>query len=148
MEIFSLLTYAIVAGALIPVQSGVNMQLAKVLGHPLWGALASFCVGTLSLAIYATVTGAKWPTPAQLTQAPYWMWIGGMFGAFFVATAVFVSPRLGATTTVALFVAGQMLMSLLLDHNGAAGFPLHPLNTWRILGAALVVGGVVLIQRF
>jgi transporter family-2 protein len=148
MEVLSLLSYALIAGALIPVQSGVNMQLAKILGHPLWGALASFCVGTLSLAIFATITGTKWPSFTQLTQAPYWMWIGGMFGAFFVATAVFVSPRLGATTTVALFIAGQMVMSLLLDHNGAAGFPVHSLNIWRILGAGLVVSGVVLIQRF
>jgi transporter family-2 protein len=36
MEALSLLFCAIFAGAVLPVQSGLNMQLAKSLGHPLW----------------------------------------------------------------------------------------------------------------
>jgi transporter family-2 protein len=41
-----------------------------------------------------------------------------------------------------------MLMSLVLDHFGWVGFPVHPINAWRIAGAALLLAGVGLIQRF
>lgn len=148
MDLFGMLAYAFVAGALLPVQSGLNMQLAKNLGHPLWGALASFFVGTLVLAGYVVLTGVRLPSLPQMASSPFWMWIGGTFGAFFVAAAVIVSPRLGAGTSVALFVAGQLIMSVLLDHYGAVGFPEHPVNVWRFLGVALIVGGVVLIRFF
>jgi transporter family-2 protein len=58
-----------------------------------------------------------------------------------------LAPRLGAATLVAALVAGQMVASLLIDHYGWVGFAVHPVNPVRILGAALVVGGVVLVQR-
>ena len=148
MELFGLLAYAFLAGSLLPVQAGLNMQLAKNLGHPLLGALASFFIGTIVLIAYALLTGVKVPGPSQLSSSPYWMWIGGIMGAFYVAATVILSPRLGAATTIALFVAGQMLTSIMLDHHGIVGFPAHPANIWRMLGAALVVMGVILIRMF
>jgi transporter family-2 protein len=57
------------------------------------------------------------------------------------------APRLGAATLVAALVAGQMVASLALDHFGWVGFTVHPIDPWRLLGAALIVGGVVLVQR-
>ena len=63
-----------------------------------------------------------------------------------VATIV-LAPRLGAATLVAAVVAGQMLASVLLDQYGLVGFPVHPLSALRLLGAGLVIGGVMLIQR-
>jgi len=36
---------------------------------------------------------------------------------------------------------------VLIDHFGWVGFAVHPVSPLRILGAVLVVGGVVLVQR-
>jgi len=58
-----------------------------------------------------------------------------------------LAPRLGAATLVAAVVAGQMIASLLLDQYGLLGFPTHPMNGLRVLGAALVIVGVILVQR-
>jgi transporter family-2 protein len=38
-------------------------------------------------------------------------------------------------------------MALWLDHVGAMGLAKEPINLGRILGAALVVAGVVLVRR-
>jgi len=57
-------------------------------------------------------------------------------------------PRIGAATLLGVSVAGQMLVSLLLDHYGLIGYPVHPVSAWRIVGAALLLAGVWLIQRF
>jgi transporter family-2 protein len=40
-----------------------------------------------------------------------------------------------------------MITSLVLDHYGLIGFPVHPLSAVRFIGAALIIMGVVLIQR-
>ena len=39
-------------------------------------------------------------------------------------------------------------MSLLVDQFGLFGIEQHSLNIWRILGAALMTGGIVLIAVF
>ena len=70
-----------------------------------------------------------------------------VLGAFYVASSVIVGPRLGAATLLALVVLGQLGTSLLVDHFGWLGFPHHPLTVVRVLGAALLFGGVLLITR-
>jgi bacterial/archaeal transporter family-2 protein len=64
-----------------------------------------------------------------------------------VVTTAALAPALGAATLLSVAVAGQMTFALLLDHYGLVGFAVRPLSPWRIVGAALVVTGVVLIRR-
>ena len=58
-----------------------------------------------------------------------------------------LGPRLGATVLLALTIAGQMAASLLVDHFGVIGFPQTPVTPARLLGAVLLVAGVMLIMR-
>ncbi len=140
------LLLAILTGAILPLQAGINSQLRGVLGHPVLAAAASFLVGTIALAAYSAI--ARVPIPAGVFGRTYWWhWSGGLIGAFYVACAIVLVPRLGAATLVAAVVAGQMVASLLLDHYGAVGYPRHPVDLWRVAGAVLVMAGVFLIQR-
>ena len=50
------------------------------------------------------------------------MWLGGTWATFYVVSTIFVLPRLGASVTFALVVAGQMFASLAIDQAG----PLRP----------------------
>lgn len=137
---------AILTGVALPVQAGVNTQLRGALGHPALAATISFFVGTVALAVY--VVAARLSIPAgAVSRTLWWHWSGGLIGAFFIACAIILAPRLGAATLVGAVVAGQMLASLVLDHYGLVGYPQHPMNLWRLAGVALVLGGVFLIQR-
>ena len=69
-------------------------------------------------------------------------------GAFFVSMTLVAIPRLGAANVMALLVAGQMGLSLAMDHYGWLGVAVQPVSPWRILGAVLLLVGVVLIRRF
>lgn len=80
-------------------------------------------------------------------EAPRWAWIGGLFGAFFVAVGVIVTPKLGTAATFSTVVAGQVLVSLALDQWGWIGLPVHQLSPGRLAGAALLVIGVLMVQR-
>jgi transporter family-2 protein len=75
-------------------------------------------------------------------------WSGGVFGAIFIATAIFMVPRLGAATVPALIVVGQMLGSLTFDHFGLLGIPQHPASPVRLIGTVFLILGVVLIRRY
>jgi transporter family-2 protein len=132
--------------ALIAMQAGVNSQLVRFVGHPLLAAAVSFVVGTIALALCSLGIGS-WPTMASLIEAPWWVWTGGLLGAVFVVTAAALAPTLGAATLLSIAVAGQMTFALLLDHFGLVGFAVRPLSVWRVVGAAFVVTGVVLIRR-
>ncbi|NIQ10922.1 MAG: DMT family transporter, partial [Gammaproteobacteria bacterium] len=108
----------------------------------------SFAVGTLTLVLYTVATRIPLPAVAAISSHPWWVWIGGVLGAFFVTATIILVPKLGATTMVTTVLAGQMFASLLFDHFGVLGYPLHPISLGRIAGVALVCAGVWLIKAF
>lgn len=141
------LLLALLAGAMLSVQTGVNVQLRAAFGEPVAAALASFLVGTLGLGVLVLLSRVPVPIATAWQRSEWWQWIGGLLGACYIVVAIVVAPRLGAATFIAVVVAGQMLSSLVLDHYGWVGFAEHPVSPLRLLGAALIVGGVVLVQR-
>lgn len=137
---------AFLVGVVLPVQAGVNAQLRTGLGHPLLAALASFAVGTVALGLVALAARVRF-SGAPLSAIPWYQWTGGLFGAFYIAAAVVLAPRLGAATLVATVVAGQMVASVVLDTRGWVGFAQQPLTISRLCGGLLVIAGVLLINR-
>ena len=142
------LLFGVAAGAMLPIQFGINAQLARWLDSPVRATLVSFAVGTLVLLVAALPLLRGWPALSQLGTAPWWVWVGGFLGAFYVLGSVVVAPHVGAVTLVALILAGQTLASLLVDHFGWVGFEEHPVNPGRILGVVLVAAGVALVRAF
>src|SRR5262249_33612877 len=140
---------ALICGGLLAIQVGANATLRARLGHPIVAALVSFLIGTLGLLAYLAVRPpASWPTREGLRQGPWWVWTGGLLGAVYVASAAALAPKIGAAGWLGLIVAGQVLASIVLDHYGLVGFAVHPINTWRLIGATLLVIGVGLVLRF
>jgi transporter family-2 protein len=82
-----------------------------------------------------------------MASLPSWSWMGGLFGAFYVAVSIIAAPKLGAANLVGVTVAAQLVTSLLLDHYGMVGFAQHSINLWRIVGALLLAAGAVLILK-
>ncbi len=138
---------AFIAGTVLPVQVGVNNALRSGIGSSIVAALISFGVGSIFLLAYALATRAPWPSMLVLSSLPAWAWLGGAMGAYYVATAIFVAPHLGAANLISITVAAQLFMSLALDHYGAIGFAQHSINLWRILGALMLIAGSVLILK-
>jgi transporter family-2 protein len=85
-----LLLFAVVAGAFLPLQAGVNARLAHFIGGPVRAAMVSFVVGALLLFVVVALFDRSGEHRAA--GAPWWVWIGGAFGAFYV-TATVVVPR-------------------------------------------------------
>ena len=132
----------------MPTQAAVNNKMAAVVDSPILAAFISFFVGTVGLLIFMIATGTPLANLASAKNAPPIAWIGGLMGAFFVAATVTLVPRLGVAMTFSLIVAGQMLITLVLDHFGVLGVPVKEISLMRILGILLITGGVVLVRRY
>ncbi len=137
---------ALIAGICIPTQAGINSQLSVWTRSPVMAATISFAVGTLVLIIYIILLRMPFPEFATASEHPWWIWTGGALGAFFVATSIYLAPRLGATTMLAWFLVGQFSTALLLDHFGWLGFAQQPVSMTRIIGIALIAAGALLVR--
>ena len=147
MKQFLLSFVTILAGATLSFQAGINLQLQRAWAQsPLLAACVSFLVGALALLFVVLLTRTHFPPlPKKFTP---WHWIGGFFGAFLVLMTVIAAPRLGATAMIALVLAGQIGVSLVLDHFGLIGYARKALTWRRAAGALCLAAGVLLIQFF
>jgi transporter family-2 protein len=141
-----LLLLPLIAGACLPLQAGINGQLARQVSSTLSAALISFIVGTLALLLMVLVQREA-PSLGALKGLTWWHWSGGLLGAFFIFVAAFAGPRIGALLLMALVLAGQLGMALTLDHFGWAGFREAPISLGKIGGLLLIVAGIWLIRR-
>src|SRR5262245_37295396 len=137
---------AFFSGTLLPIQVGVNATLRVHLGHAMQAALTSFVVGTTAILAYCLVAHVPLPKPSAFASVPWWGWLGGVFGAFYIWMSIVVGPRIGAAALLAVVVAGQMVASLVLDHYALLGMPHSPVSPTRLIGVLLVVGGVILVS--
>ena len=142
------LVIAIAAGAVLPVQIGVNAELSRWLNDPLRAAFVSFLVGAIALVILAVFVRKPLPSLGRLADVPWWAWTGGLIGAFYVAGSIILGPKLGAATFIAAIVAGQATASVILDQYGWVGFREHHVSLGRAVGMVLVVGGIALVRFF
>ena len=133
-------------GAATALQAPTNAKMMTAVGSPVNAAFVSFAVGTAALGILAVILQAK-PDLEASRALPWYAWVGGLYGAIFVVAAAWGVPRLGVATTITLMVAGQLLLSLFLDHFGVMGVPKQPMNFGKIAGVALVLAGVLLVRR-
>jgi transporter family-2 protein len=88
----------------------------------------------------------SFPTAGMLGRSHAMSWTGGIFGAIYIAISILLVPRLGAATVIALLVAGQMTGSLVFDHFGLFGLPVHPITAPRAIGAVLLLLGAILVR--
>lgn len=144
--IFLYLSMALLAGATIPTQAGINAKLNVYTGSPVTASIVSFAAGTITLVIFAFVTRASIPAVGAFAGAPWWIWIGGVLGAFYVASCVILANKVGAVSMLALILAGQLITSLFLDHYGLVGYQVQPITMMKVIGLILIIAGVVFIR--
>lgn len=140
---------ALIAGAVLPVQGAVNALLRADLDAPLAVGALSFVVAALGMAVVfllaALATNAPRPKVRTLSNMPWWGWLGGFAGAYYVVTVFTAIPEIGAASTVGLTIAGQQLVSMLVDRYGLLRLPQRPISAVRLGGVVLLLAGVAAI---
>jgi bacterial/archaeal transporter family-2 protein len=144
---FLYMSLAFFVGLLLPVQVGINAELARFINSPLLAALVSFLVGGLCLLMSAVFFKVSLPSISGISSIPVWSWFGGLIGAAVVLGSIIAGPKIGALALVGLLLVGQLIASVLMDHFGWFGFPIQKLNGIKLIGVLMLVGGFLLIRK-
>lgn len=144
--IFGLAIMAIMIGILMPVQAGLNAELTRHLRHPYLGAFISLTIGAMLVSILVLFNGSI-SELKRLAGTPPHLYLGGIMGALFVGSSLFLIPKMGATAMVACFISGQLVGSVIIDHYGLMGLNSHPLTMGRLVGIAFLFIGLLLVLK-
>ena len=83
----------------------------------------------------------------QWKQLPWYTLGAGVFGLVVIGAISYTIPRVGVAAAIITIVAGQLLVSTILDHFGMLGAMVRPLDLTRAIGLAVVLLGVWLTVR-
>jgi bacterial/archaeal transporter family-2 protein len=108
------------AGVAIAFQYATNALLGRMTGSWLLATVINFCVGLVLLGAALLVLRPR-TNPGWVAAAPWYLWLGGLYGALFVFAGAWATPKLGAGTVLVLLVAAQIVAGAALDHVGVLG---------------------------
>ncbi|MGW5667405.1 DMT family transporter [Micromonospora sp. NPDC003776] len=141
---------ATASGLAVAVQSRINGELGVRLADGIAAAVVSFGLGLLILLVLVPATPGGRRGLAALRSALRdgslrpWQCLGGVCGAFLVATQGLTIGTLGVAVFTVAVVAGQSGSSLLVDRAGIGPTGRQPVTPNRLVGAVLTVVAVVL----
>lgn len=138
----------LVCGALQAFGPPMNGALRNALSNPWLASIVSFLPIVAFLGVVLFCLPRPLPTAEGVSNMPWWAPLGGLVGAFAVVAGLLFVNKVGAGAFGGLTITANILMSLVIDHFGLFGIEQHSLGLWRILGGAMMVGGVALIAFF
>jgi transporter family-2 protein len=138
--------WASLAGAFIPVMAVLNARLGAAIGNGLHAPFILFCVGTIVTAITAFALTGSLPSIGKLVGTSSLNLLGGVIVAFYVISATLLAPRIGISNFIMFAVSSQILMSIAIDHFGLLGVQIRPADTMKLIGAGLLISGLVITQ--
>jgi transporter family-2 protein len=133
----------VAVGALVAFQPPVNSVFAKhttVLG----AAFVSTAISAVVMGIVVVIAGDL-PSAKQIASVSPLYLTGGLIGAVLVTVSLVTVRTLGAGGVVAATVAGQLIVSALLDRAGVIGLERVGLTPLRLAGFALLTLGTLLV---
>ncbi len=139
--------FIILGGVLQTCGAAMNAQLFHSLENRWLASAVSFALITAFFLCLFAMFPSPLPTARGLADMPWWAALGGLVGAVQVYGGLTLVNKVGAGPFVGITVTAALVMSLVLDHYGWFHMPAHALNAGRLLGAGLMIGGVVLIAK-
>jgi transporter family-2 protein len=141
------LILAVITGALIPVQAATNAAFSKSVGNPFLTGLMVFIVGLAGMVAFILISGTAMPTTQQVVSAPLYSYLGGVIVVVYVIMISVLVPRIGVGTSIAFILTGQVIFAVIIDQFGLFNVAQRPVDLTRIIGLALLIGGVYLVMK-
>ncbi len=128
---------------------GLQGPLASMISQRL-GTLESVFIVHVGGALIAVVPLLLFYGGGKLAQwrtVPWYALGAGVFGLVVIGAISYMIPRVGVAAAIVTVVAGQLLVSTILDHFGLLGAMSRPLDGTRTIGLAVVLVGVWLTVK-
>ena len=65
-----------------------------------------------------------------------------------ISSPCYATGKVGAGAFTGITVTAAIVTSIVLDHFGWLGLKEHAAGAWRIVGAVLMIAGVMLVAKF
>ena len=139
---------AIFTGALGAIHIPINGALAARIQSTTVATFTFYGVAFLIIAGVTMLTTER-ESIRQLGRVPVWLYVvPGVISIVAVASGTFLMPRLGAVNVFVITVFAQTLVRVVISHYGWLASPVDPISTPKLIGAAMVALGAVLVVRY
>lgn len=136
------LVFAVLAGAAIGIQVVANTIGMKSLGIGGLVGVSGLTTGVVGFAVASFATRPEFAGKA-ITAAV----ASGVLGAFIVSAITLAAGQGGLAQTLSLVIASQLLVGLVIDRLGVFGPVATDIGFVKVLGAAFILIGGILVVR-
>lgn len=130
-------------GVVLAVHLAMNGKVGSVLNNARVGNALFWCIGAAG-AIAIGLTGWQSGALGPLKQVNPVLLTAGVMGACLVFAIAWLIPQVGAGPVMITLLAGQVLGGLIMSHYGWLGSPVQPVTLIKVIGVAVMIGGVVM----
>ncbi|MEV8465890.1 DMT family transporter [Fluviibacterium sp. DFM31] len=136
---------ALVLGAIVSIYFPMIARSAQILGSGPLANVPFFAIAFVSSVAIALATGSRAADFQKVGTVPLWLLSAGIMSAGMILGSSYLIPRMGLGVFFVLLVSGQVLAGMVFGQLGLFGMAQSPLNLSKLLGAAMVIGGVTLV---
>ena len=140
-------TFTVLAGGAISLQSYLNGQLGKDIGSPTVAAAINNGVAFVATIAIVLATRALPRARARLRalgRPPVWHFLGGLGGAALVLVSAVAAPEVGVALLTVALVCGSTGGSLPVDAAGLGPAGRRPITLPRVAGVLLAITATVI----
>ena len=134
-------------GCISAIQTAINAQVGRVLEAPLKASCYSFTTGLIALIIICIVTqirsGRMSPEPGL---KPWWMWMGGVYGALYNLTSILLAVRMGTGLAVLILLTGIITGGVIVDQFGLFEVRRQPVTAFKMSCILMMLAGLAMIR--
>ncbi|KAI9494546.1 hypothetical protein BDB00DRAFT_308137 [Zychaea mexicana] len=141
----------VAAGSAVSFQSGMNAAMRATAGRA-FSSVTNFTTGSLAclllFALDLLILRTRPPRSSTIKDAPWYAWMGGVLGTYYILVNIFLVPVHGAGTVLSIFVCSQVISACIMDHFGLTGIKKRRYSIWRMLASLGLIGCVAVITLF
>ncbi len=130
-------------GIILAVHLAMNGRVGSAVANPRVGNAVFWCIGALT-AVLIGLTGWQSGALSAFKEVHPLLLTAGALGACLVFAIAWLLPQVGARAMFITLIAGQVLGGMLLSHFGWLGSPVQRITIPNLVGAAVMIGGVIL----
>lgn len=138
---------AVLSGCLSASVGAILASLGQVIGSAIQATTVLFAIATVIMIVFCCLNGSVIKMrKAFTTDAPWWIWTGGILGAVIVYGNAWLIPMIGVSVFMMALLIGQLLLSLLMEKHGWLGAPQKHISWTQFAGILIMLAGVFLIK--
>ncbi len=142
MKLLFFYLFTIFLGVVLAVHLAMNGKVGSALNNPRVANAIFWCIGAVA-AVLIGLTGWRSGALDGLREVHPILFTAGAIGACLVFAIAFMLPEVGARAVFITLIAGQIIGGMVLSHYGWLGSPVQPISTTNVIGAVIMIGGVL-----